>query len=414
MPKYPYRELGVGFDRNFRNDLNANFDDIEADIKEVENNSIARDNDLDARIDNIVAQAGSDNTEIVDARYDSINNVTHPTLKDRLDTHANEIGILLDAGLDRISASSKFVTTMESWIGLVNTKYLSDLATRFYLLPKDRVTTGVGGALKIFGDAYHLGQDYRDLGIYFHADQNGENGYHGNGVFWINVKVLDEGIYADKHPDLGISYQDGQVVWGRWIYLPNGTKRAVLMIGSGDPIHASSNSEIGIESSKAIALQHAQKIFLYTDDPAIANSVRSQGRKVLWSLATGGGEEKYIAGVKKTDLTEQKFEVLNALVTSSRRNVNIDTSILDATGVNRIVISQPNPNTITSITGGVDGQELMIINVAPNSSPQKTTIEHNTSIKLKGGTNYAMGYNHVLTLININGTWYEKCRSENA
>lgn len=35
MPKYPYRDLGVNFDRNFRNALNANFDDIEADIKEL-------------------------------------------------------------------------------------------------------------------------------------------------------------------------------------------------------------------------------------------------------------------------------------------------------------------------------------------------------------------------------------------
>jgi parallel beta-helix repeat protein len=94
MPKYPYRDLGTGFDRNFRNDLNANFDDVEADIKEVENNSIARDNDLDARIDNIVADAGSSNTEIVDARYDSVNNVTYPTLKDRLDDTSDKIGIL--------------------------------------------------------------------------------------------------------------------------------------------------------------------------------------------------------------------------------------------------------------------------------------------------------------------------------
>lgn len=35
MPKYPYRDLGINFDRKFRNDLNANFDDIEADIKEL-------------------------------------------------------------------------------------------------------------------------------------------------------------------------------------------------------------------------------------------------------------------------------------------------------------------------------------------------------------------------------------------
>ena len=112
MSKYPYRDLGTGFDRNFRNDLNANFDDVEADLRDIrndidakdsaaqarmtqiENDSIERDNGLDARIDNIVANAGNSNTEIVDARYDSINNVTHPTLRDRLDDTSNKIGIL--------------------------------------------------------------------------------------------------------------------------------------------------------------------------------------------------------------------------------------------------------------------------------------------------------------------------------
>jgi hypothetical protein len=33
--KYPYRDLGVPFDRNFRNNLNANFDDIEHDIRMI-------------------------------------------------------------------------------------------------------------------------------------------------------------------------------------------------------------------------------------------------------------------------------------------------------------------------------------------------------------------------------------------
>ena len=110
MARYPYRDLGITLDRDFRNNLNANFDDIEADLRDIqsnldakesrlaqiENDSIERDNDLDARIDNIVADAGNSNTEIVDARYDSINNVTHPTLKDRLDDTSNKIGILND------------------------------------------------------------------------------------------------------------------------------------------------------------------------------------------------------------------------------------------------------------------------------------------------------------------------------
>jgi parallel beta-helix repeat protein len=94
MPKYPYRDLGTGFDRDFRNDLNANFDDIEQDFRDVDARMTQIENDLDARIDNIVADAGSSNTEIVDARYDSINNVTYPTLKDRLDDTSDKIGNL--------------------------------------------------------------------------------------------------------------------------------------------------------------------------------------------------------------------------------------------------------------------------------------------------------------------------------
>jgi lysophospholipase L1-like esterase len=50
MPRYPYRDLGTGLGRDFRNNLNANFDDVEADIKEVKN-------DLDARFNNLVITA---------------------------------------------------------------------------------------------------------------------------------------------------------------------------------------------------------------------------------------------------------------------------------------------------------------------------------------------------------------------
>jgi Pectate lyase superfamily protein len=109
MPRYPYRDLGTGLGRDFRNNLNANFDDIEADLRDIqndldskesritqiENDSIERDNDLDARIDNLVLSAGDSSPEVADARYDSRTNTTYTTLKDRLDSHSNEIGNLL-------------------------------------------------------------------------------------------------------------------------------------------------------------------------------------------------------------------------------------------------------------------------------------------------------------------------------
>jgi hypothetical protein len=52
-----YRSLGTFLDRIFRNNLNSNFDDIDADIQAQK-----------TRVDTIVASAGNSNTEIVDAR----------------------------------------------------------------------------------------------------------------------------------------------------------------------------------------------------------------------------------------------------------------------------------------------------------------------------------------------------------
>jgi hypothetical protein len=63
-----YKTFGSLFNRIYRNDLNQNFVDIEADI-----------NAQKTRVDNIVASAGSSNTEIVDARGGKT------VLKDRLD-----------------------------------------------------------------------------------------------------------------------------------------------------------------------------------------------------------------------------------------------------------------------------------------------------------------------------------------
>jgi hypothetical protein len=40
---------------------------------------------LDTRVDNIISSSGTSDTEVVDARYDSVYDITHTLLKTRLD-----------------------------------------------------------------------------------------------------------------------------------------------------------------------------------------------------------------------------------------------------------------------------------------------------------------------------------------
>lgn len=117
-------------------------------------------------------------------------------------------------GINRLATVGHFETELQSYIAY-KSDWEGDNGSRFYLVPKQKVVNGTGGCLKIFADNYPLQGDYRDLGIYFSADQNGDDGFYHNGVNWINIKVYDTGEYANKHPDLGFSFQDGAVIAGK-------------------------------------------------------------------------------------------------------------------------------------------------------------------------------------------------------
>lgn len=113
-----------------------------------------------------------------------------------------------------------------------------DNATRVYIVPKASVTSGAGGVLKIFGDDYSTDQtNYRDFGLYFSQDQNGETGTRGDGCFYLNVKT--NGTKAGVLPDLVISMQDGVGVIGRACSpIVGGVSKYTLVVGPGQPEHA--------------------------------------------------------------------------------------------------------------------------------------------------------------------------------
>ena len=96
MMRFPYRSVGNWFDRIFRNALNDNFKDIENDLKDTddkintkEQESIDRDNQIDDRVSNIIAQSGTSDTETVDARLGA-DGTEYAVLKERLDAEKEE------------------------------------------------------------------------------------------------------------------------------------------------------------------------------------------------------------------------------------------------------------------------------------------------------------------------------------
>ncbi len=125
-------------------------------------------------------------------------------------------------------------SSIDSYFSFKNIAYKGDNGTRVYIEPASRedkdtntineygnIVSGIGGALKIFGDAYTEGANYRDLGIYFHANQGGDIGYNKTGNFFINSKVngfrYHSGVEA-LSPDIVFSFQDGKTIAGRFIH----------------------------------------------------------------------------------------------------------------------------------------------------------------------------------------------------
>lgn len=191
-----------------------------------------------------------------------------------------------------IIGSTGFVTSLDSYLGLVNQDYITDNGTRIYLLPRATVTDGVGGVMKIFGDPYHLATsaNYRDMGIYFHRNQSGDNGTNNLGVFWLNSKVSTGGSYDGRECDIGISFQDGPdnadgCVAGRWAWLKaNGSGGAGTASVSGGAVTsiAVADGGTGYKSAPIITLSGGG------GTGAIAKAVISNGAISAITVVAGG------------------------------------------------------------------------------------------------------------------------------
>jgi len=85
-----FKEFQNGFGKDFKDELETALDDLNVNTNTVNQTLNTEKNRLDDRIDNIITN-NPQPSEVVDARYDPINEVTHATLKERLDNASSEL-----------------------------------------------------------------------------------------------------------------------------------------------------------------------------------------------------------------------------------------------------------------------------------------------------------------------------------
>jgi hypothetical protein len=291
--------------------------------------------------------------------------------------------------------NNQFVSHLPSYIGIKNKGYLGDNGTRVYLLPKASVTDGTGAALKLFGDAYNLDDvNYRDLGIYFNANQQGDNGSNGKGVFWINGKV--NGTFNGLNPDIAFGFQDATYKAMRIALVNN---NPCVIIGPNIGRFHTTSAAIGLEMQKDIVIYKDTLIRFENESGGIGNGFRYK--------STDAVLEYLFNGARLYSVDTNKYIINNALV-QTVSTVNNNTVSLDVTSKNNVIVDNTAATTITALSNGSVGQRVTLV-----FNNLNTVLQNNTNIKIAGGTNYTppSQYSNI-TLLKVNvSTWVEVGRT---
>lgn len=277
--------------------------------------------------------------------------------------------------------------------------------SRLYLVPREEVTTGVGGCIKVFGDYFQKGNnDYRDCGIYFSSNQNSEQGFHKNGAFYINSKVGTTGKYRGLNPDIIISFQDNKI-GQRWCYMTNQSVTDAWVrgiVGEREPLLDVYDNKIILEVQKDTAYveNSLQRFYNSIGDYNYVRGNDNSGNYVIRAHRNIQLHTGYSAS-PTFELTEKSLTNSVATVNNSRLNVADNSTSINVKGYKRIVLAQPSPTTITQFTGFEDGQEVTLFITNSN-----TTIEHNENIKLRNKSNLQVPSETTVSFIAVgNSLW---------
>lgn len=299
--------------------------------------------------------------------------------------------------------------------------YTADKATRIYIEPQSDVIdedNAVGGVFKIFSVPFtDVGPSrYQDLGFYYSSGQNGDKGYYGKGVFYLNSKAL--GV---NNPDVALTFQDGAYQAWKSTLLPStaeGGNRAVTIFGkrNSTTAHALDNCEIEMygwvgfdNTNSGLAWWGANgnfenRVNCFVDSGKNAYQVTLGGNKAIkhngqvFEVCNVDGAVSFSLDLSGTD----QGALFQTRVVGRQASTNA--VALSVAGLNSLVLNYSGATTLTELRDGVEGQCVTIL-----SGNSNATVAHNANIRLKKGSDFNLPAESAIQLVysGSHSKWFE-------
>lgn len=294
------------------------------------------------------------------------------------------------------------VSHLKSYVGFTfnGQAWSSDNGVRLYLMPPATVTSGTGPALKMFADPYHVDDvNYRDLGVYYNANQEGDTGYNAKGVFYTNVKT--NGTHYNKFPDYAITFQDG-LYQALKASMVDGLHPVVVM-GKRNPSGTGAYHKtqgncldlggfIAMDNYKGIRWWgnsggYTTNISHYIDPDTSADVLNFNMASVTAASISRSGAKQGL--------------VVNTRVVA--RQVSLTSGVtFSVAGFSSAILNYASPATLSALNDALPGQEVTLISASGN-----VTIPHNATIRLKKGADYLLPADSAIKLIFTGSKWVE-------
>lgn len=223
----------------------------------------------------------------------------------------------------------------------------------------------------------------------------------GGSIAWCGQRIISDGIKLSGGGVAGTADTTISAITGITIQFPTGSgitldNKCNKVSVTGNVVESAGLPDFYYGAADITAVSHWG---IYVNPSAFFNSIVGN--------LTPDNENSIDTNINSTNFFALNFDNhRNALIKPQVKSLIATETTVSAYGANQLNLAHTSPTTLSSITNGVEGQEMYILAFNGNS-----TIQHNTSVRLRGAVDAVLSAENNLTLKFSVGKWRERSRN---